>query len=211
MPASGPDSALQRAVPLQHDTFSMTNFRTIGFVLAALLFIAGTACAYEREEYEEDAGASFQVIFNSEDDIYGIGFGAGTWLTGTPVFGDYFIGLFQSGLEDAWYSNIGMTLRIMPHWTVAPFVGGGGSYNHSFENGDNESDISTGSSTLTYNGETIIPSRGDSYWGGHAEAGLRIWLPQPVQLIEVFGRYTWTSLQGEHDYWLVGISTGTGF
>ena len=52
---------------------------------------------------------------------------------------------------------------------------------------------------------------GKSYWGGHAEAGVRFWIPPPVQLLEVYGRYTWTSLQGERDYWLVGISTGVGF
>jgi len=158
------------------------------------------AFAFEREDYEEDAGSTFGVLLNPDDGIYGLSAGAGTWLKGTPVFGDYFVRLFSNDIEDAVYSGLGMTLRLMPHWTFAPFVGGGGSYNYSFS--DDSSDESE---------DEDLPDGGDSYWGGHAECGLRLWTSNRLGLLEVSGRYTWSSLDGERDYWLAVISTGTGF
>ncbi len=160
---------------------------------------------YDREDYEEPAGASFAFLGNPSDDIWGISFGSGTWLVGTPVFGDYFVRLFYNGLEEATYSGLGMTIRLMPHWRVAPFVGAGGSYNYSF----NRAEARSSDSTLVVHGETYSDT-GNSYWGGHAEAGLRIWFESKLQLLEVMGRYTWSSSDGEMDYWLVGISTGVG-
>jgi hypothetical protein len=163
------------------------------------------ARGFEREDYEEDAGSSFAFLLNPEDDIYGISFGAGTWLKGTPVFGDYFIRIFSNDIEDAYYSGLGMTFRLMPHWKFAPFVGAGGSYNHSLSRGSTEPDMFSSMEAER------LPSRGDSYWGGHAEAGFRLWIKNRLQLFEIMGRYTWSSLEGERDYWLVGISTGTNY
>jgi hypothetical protein len=126
--------------------------------------------------------------------------GDGTWLKGTPVFADYQISLFSHGEEDSWYSGMGMTIRIMPHWRFAPFVGAGGSYNYSFKRREEN---------LFFYEENDIDDRGDSYWGSHAEAGFRLWMNNNIRLLEFSARYTWISLDGERDYWLAGISTGT--
>jgi hypothetical protein len=177
----------------------------LGIAAAICFCCVSTAQGFEREDYEEDAGSSFAVLLNSEDDIYGISFGSGTWLKGTPIFGDYFIRLFSNEIEDAYYSGLGMTFRLMPHWRIAPFIGAGGSYNHSFSGGSTETDMS-GSTEAEE-----LPSRGDSYWGGHTEVGLRLWVKNRLELFEIMGRYTWNSLEGDRDYWLVGISTGTSY
>ena len=160
---------------------------------------------YDREDYEEPAGASFAFLLNPSDDVWGIGIGSGTWLVDTPIFGDYFVRLFYNGLEETTYSGIGMTLRIMPHWRVAPFVGAGGSYNYAFS----RSEASSDDATLVVHGDDYS-EMGHSYWGGHAEAGLRVWFNSRLQLFELMGRYTWSSNEGDRDYWLIGISTGVG-
>lgn len=171
-------------------------------VLSVILFSAATAMAeYNREDYEEPAGASFSCFFNTEDEIYGMSLGDGTWLKNTPVFADYQIALFSHGAEDSWYSGMGLTIRLMPHWNFAPFIGAGGSYNYSFKRRE-ENPIFYEENTET--------DQGDSYWGGHSEAGFRFWTKNRVKLLELSGRYTWSSLSGERDYWLVSISTGTG-
>ncbi len=160
---------------------------------------------YDREDYEEPAGASFAFLLNPSDDIWGMAIGSGTWLVDTPVFGDYFVRLFYNGLERTTYSGIGMTLRLMPHWRVAPFVGAGGSYNYAF----NRAEANSSRGSFVVEGEDYSGA-GSSYWGGHAEAGVRVWFGSRLQLLEVMGRYTWSSNEGDLDYWLLGISTGVG-
>lgn len=159
---------------------------------------------YNREDQEEDAGATFMVQINPPDDIYGFCFGSGTWLKGTPIFGDFGVDMLSNGKEDEWYAGVSMTIRIMPHWDVAPFIGAGGAYHRS------ANDNSTNSPKAVVAGEPA--DRGDSYWGWHAEAGIRFWLPNRVRLVELMGRYVWTGLSGDdRDYWVAGIATGTGF
>ncbi len=168
-------------------------------------FLACPAFAFEREDYEEPAGASFAALLNPQDGIYGISMGDGTWLKGTPVLGEFFLAIFSNDIEDSFYSGAGMTFRIMPHWRVAPFVGGGGSYNYSFSQGSGDDDGQAAPK------DAGLPNRGDSYWGWHAEAGFRIWNLEKLGLFEIMFRYTWSSLEGgDRDYWLVGISTGPG-
>jgi hypothetical protein len=160
---------------------------------------------FDRESYEEPAGASFAFLLNPSDDIWGIGIGSGTWLVGTPVFGDYFVRLFYNGLEEATYSSLGMTLRLMPHWRVAPFAGFGGSYNYSMS----QPEIDDREGAVVVQGQDYS-GLGESYWGGHVEAGVRFWSSSRRKLFELMGRYTWSSNEGEKDYWLVGIGTGVG-
>jgi len=157
---------------------------------------------WRREDYEEAAGGSFSFLLNPQDGIYGIGFGDGTWLKGAPVFGDYFLTAFRNDIEDAVYSNVGLTIRLMPRWTFAPFVGAGGSYNFSLSN-KSEDDFEP-------QDPDELPDRGESYWGGHVEGGFRLWTGGKLQLFELMYRQTWSSLDGERNYWLVGISTGVG-
>jgi len=159
---------------------------------------------FDREEYEEEAGPSFAVLVGPEQKVYGIHYGFGVWLKNTPVFGDYALSVFHNGVEDSMYSGIGLTLRLMPHSRLAPFAGAGGSYNYSLNH------------RIPQPGPELDPEipedRGASYWGGHAEAGVRWWQENRIGLLELMGRYAWTSLKGEgRDYWLIGFSTGTGF
>lgn len=162
---------------------------------------------WDREKYEEDAGSSCSFLLNPQDGVYGIGLGAGTWIRGTPVFGDYFLSMFANGIEDAWYGGVGMTIRLMPHTRLAPFMGGGGSYNHSMKGGGDDS----GPGVIDVPDSEGPSDRGDSYWAWHGEAGVRFWLSNRAGLIELMGRQTWTSLEGDRGYWLIGIGTGTGF
>jgi hypothetical protein len=155
-------------------------------------------------QYEEPAGATLGGVFSPTDDIYGGNLSWGMWLKNTPVFGDYFLTLFQNGIEDAFYTGGGLTLRIMPHCQFAPFIGGGGSYNFS----------ASGSSDTVEPaepGEPVLTDRGASYGAGHAEVGLRVSIPNRLQLLEILGRYTWSALDGDRDYAWVGLSIGTGF
>lgn len=175
--------------------------RVLLFVWAALLAACPTLAYdwdnYDVDDWEEDAGTSASIELNPADGIYGVSGGDGTWLTGTPVFGDFFITLFYNDIEEALYSGVGLTLRIMPHWEYAPFVGAGGSYNLSLARDDNEEPLL----------EEDEPDKGESYWGGHVEAGLRI--SGDVRFFELGGRYTSTSSDLEDaDYWLGRISYG---
>lgn len=171
---------------------------------AAVILLLQSAWAYadfNREDYEEPAGSTSCIFLNPADGIYGLSVGDGTWIRNTPVFGDYTVSLFSNDIEDSWYTGAGMTFRIMPHWKAAPFAGIGASYNYSFKRRKEN--------PLFYE-ENALNDRGDSYWGSHAEAGIRIWTEKKIRLLEICIRYTWSSLDGERDYWQVGISTGAG-
>ncbi len=168
-------------------------------LIIALAYATSAKAEYNREDYEETAGSSVSILFNTEDNIYGMSTGEGTWLKGTPIFGNYAISLVSNEAEDAWYSGVGMTLRIMPHWRFTPFVGAGGSYNYSFSRREEN--------VLFYE-ENTESDLGDSYWGGHAEAGFRLWTAEHRKMYEISAQYIWTSL--DREYWLVGISTGIG-
>ena len=157
---------------------------------------------FNREDYEEEAGSSFSIFAGPDREVYGAYWGFGTWLKHTPVFGDYNFSLFNHGEEHAFYTGVGLTIRIMPHWKVAPFVGGGGSYNYSFK--DRYPDPSG-------TNPDEPEDRGDSYWGWHAEGGIRFWFENRIQLFELMGRYVRTSLDGDRDYVMFAIGTGAGF
>jgi len=159
--------------------------------------------------YEEPAGPSCAFLASSDGDIYGMSFGEGTWIRGTPIFGDFALSLFQNGKEDALFAGISMTVRIMPHWRLAPFVGGGGSFNYAL------SSARASGSSASIPAEVIVENATsgsvDAYWGGHVECGARLWFDSGINLIEAFGRYTWSSVGEESNYLLIGISTGLGW
>ena len=90
----------------------------------------------------------------------------------------------------------------MPHWKFAPFIGAGGTYNYSLSSISGSTTMSSTSSIDVSN----LSNKSDS----HVESGFRLWMNNRVRLLEILGRYTWISLGTEHDYWLVGISTGVG-
>jgi hypothetical protein len=166
-------------------------------VAAGLLLLSALAsAALDPEDYEEPAGPGAGFQLNPADEIYGLSVGYGIWLKETPVFADYFGGAFWNGIEDGWYGGLGVTFRLMPHGRIAPFVGVGGSYNLGL------------SSTASVTPEEDLPDRGQSYWSGHAESGIRFWLPWRYRFLELTGRYTVSSLEGDRDYWLAGIGMG---
>ena len=171
------------------------------YCLAAACVVAGcltlSVWGFEREDYEEPAGISFSITANPSDEIYALEFESGTWLIDTPLLGELVLTLVSSGPGDVYFSGVGMIFRIMPHWIVAPYAGGGGSYNHVF----------SGSFTNTVeHGE--VRSEDVNFWSGHAQAGVRITLHGVTQFIDVYGRQTWTSTQQRWDYWTVGLGYG---
>lgn len=170
---------------------------------AASLLIAVQAAAFDAEYYEIPAGMSFSIQVNPKDDVYGLNVEDATWLTDTPVLGQLFLSLLSNGIEDAWYAGIGMMFRLMPHSELAPFVGAGASYNQLV--GDRSEDDDWMDET------SESDSKAESYWGGHAEAGLRFWFAGQTEYIELYGRQTWTSENGDHDYWVAGLSYGQNF
>ena len=154
--------------------------------------------AYNVEDYEEEAGYGMTFFFNPADNVYMLSGESGTWLTGTPIFGNFFLTASYNGIEETAYSSAGMSFRVMPHWCVAPFVGGGGSYNYSFSGEADEYD-------------SDIPEQGKSYWAGHGEAGIRIWMQNETVFFEGLGRYTSVALDGDHDYWSIGVGYGVRY
>ena len=176
--------------------------RRWGMVGGALLLAASTAGAYDWENYrvedfEEPGGAASLFEASPGDGAYGVGIGDGTWLKGTPVFGDYSVSFLWNNIEDGLYGSVGMSLRLMPHWPVAPFVGGGGSYNPLVSSRSNDE------ARVTADGEP----RAASYWGGHAEAGIRF--RHGGRFYEILGRRVWTSSEREDaGYWTIRLAIG---
>jgi len=176
-----------------------------------LLFLIAQVCYgfdedFDGRDWEEPAGVTCTALVSPEDGVYGVAFGEGVWLKHTPILGDFSISLFKNDNVGALLSGIGMTIRIMPRWKLAPFVGGGGSFNYSFS--------SSAGSQSGIPAETVVSvasHAGKSYWGGHAEAGIRLWLDSKIQLVEAFCRYTWSSDGPAADYLLVGVATGVGW
>jgi hypothetical protein len=154
---------------------------------------------FNGEDYEEPAGGGAGFELNPADRIYGLTLGSGTWLLHTPVFADYFLGFLYNGIEEGFYGQLGLTLRLMPHWRVAPFVGGGGTY---------DAIISRDAASETTSGAE--PEKGNSYWGGHGEAGVRIAVGE--DFYELLGRYTWSSSDiPDPNYGVVRIGYGHRF
>jgi hypothetical protein len=178
-----------------------TSRRAKGAAIASLwLLIIGIGRAYDWsyyhvEDFEEPAGTHSLFEFNPADELYGAGVGDGTWLKGAPILGDYFLSCFWNGKEEALYAGGGLTLRLMPRWSFAPFVGGGGSYNQVL------------ASNAPHEVSGIATNQGESYWGGHAESGVRIRAGR--HWYEVLVRYVWSSSHIEDpDYWLLRLAYG---
>ena len=115
------------------------------------------------QNLEEEAGGQASLMGGGH--VFGVTFGSGTRLKNLPVLGDYEGGAFYNADEEGLYASLGMTVRLMPRWRIAPFVGIGGSYNQSM----------SGETTEMENGREI--TRGASYLAGIAEAGFRATYP----------------------------------
>ena len=178
--------------------------RWLAFALFCLLtLLPGHPCfafSLDADEIEEPGGEGFTVLLNPDAGVYGVSGNSATWIRGAPVFGDYFVALFWNDIEEAFYAGVGLTVRAMPRWRVAPFLGAGGSYNHSFTVAADEDPAD----------ENFLDSRGSSYWGGHVETGVRFGSEGVFQYLEVLLRYTWSTLDGDRDYWLLGVGSGSG-
>ncbi|MBU0678253.1 MAG: hypothetical protein KJ626_09040 [Verrucomicrobia bacterium] len=173
--------------------------RYLAFILIVLasprVLAADVWGNFDHADYEEPAGAGAWAELNPSDGVYGITTGSGTWLKGTPVIGEYFLSLYYNDLEEATYAAVGMMLRLMAHDGVAPFIGIGGSYNQSLDNNDEN----------IVDEEALI--KGESYWAGHAEAGVRFWFTRTFA--EIGGRYSWTTSEiEESEFWTARIGYG---
>lgn len=159
-----------------------------------------SALAYTVSDYEEDAGISFVGFRSTDGDIYGAGFESGVWLTGTPVFGELFGHWLSNAKQDGNYYSAGMTIRLMPRTSFAPFIGGGGSYNGL------TSDRNRGSSVSRLR----LPD--SSYWQAHAEGGLRIYVGgQRGWFIETTYRAHWTDTGSDFNYEWISLELGQSF
>ncbi len=171
--------------------------------LLPLLFACGplTVAAYDVRDYEEDAGVSVALMRDTGGDVYGGGFESGVWLRGAPVFGEIFGHWLANRLQDGNYYSVGMTLRLMPRWDVAPFLGGGGSYN------GRTSDRNRGTP-----GEPGFREADRSYWKGHAEGGARVWFgAKRLQFFEASYRHHWTETGTDFNYGWIAIEYGQLF
>ncbi len=178
---------------------SMKTGTTILWTSLIVLISAGTAFAYDVADYEEDAGISVAGLYDPGGDVYGGGFESGVWLKGAPIFGEIFGHWYVNKLQDGNYYSVGMTLRVMPRRIVAPFIGGGGSYNGLTSDRDRR---------WSAHPDYRRPDR--SYWKGHAEAGLRLWYNQ-AQFIEGGYRYHWTATGNDFNYGWASIEFGQLF
>ena len=139
---------------------------------------------------------SFSVQGNPSDRICGFAFEDGTWLAGTPVMGQFFLNTLRHDRIDATFGGIGMIFRLMPHWQVAPYVGGGASFNQLFtSNSEKQDDLP--------DDEKI-----KSTWAGHAEGGVRISLPGGFHFFELYGRQSWSAVEAVGHYWTAGFGYG---
>jgi hypothetical protein len=155
---------------------------------------------FNGEDYEVPAGALAFFECNPVDSIYGLGFAEQTWLKNSPLLGDIFFTLFYNDLEEMVYGGVGMSLRLMPHWRVAPFVGVGGSANLALAGSDTDG-------TAPENEE---PEPGLSYWAGHVETGVQ-W-ERRDGVIEILARFVTTSSEiPESDYGLIRLGYGLRF
>lgn len=181
---------------------------SIGFswVLGCLAWgVTGPARAsdlldFEGEDYETPAGALAFFECNPADSVYGLGFADQTWLKNAPILGDFFFTLFYNDLEEMTYLGFGLSLRLMPHWRVAPFVGGGGSLNLALADAKSNTEAD----------ETEEADPGASYGAGHVEAGVQ-WA-QTEGVIEILARWVASSSElPESDYGLIRLGYGLRF
>lgn len=176
--------------------------------LSVILFLALSAGAvsafddFDPSLYEEEAGLLFNVQVNPGDEVYGIEFSDGTWLVDTPIFGALVLnGLVNEGY-DAVQGGIGMIFRVMPHTKVAPFVGGGFTFN-AVSRDEEEGGA--------YDPDGDGEEEDDVFWAGHAEAGVRIWDAYREKFFELFVRQTWNLEWEDSDYWVGGFGFGQNF
>ncbi len=150
---------------------------------------------WDGQRYEEPAGA--MMVYEAGDGVGGVGMADGTWLKGSPILGDYFLHLLYNDHEEALYAGVGLTLRLQPRWALAPFIGGGGSYQQVVSRREDRFD-------------ELGERKGRSYFAGHAEAGLR-WRTSRGAW-ELLGRYTVSGSDvAETDYPSARLGYGFSF
>lgn len=159
------------------------------------------ASGYDVRDYEEDAGISLSLVRDPDGDVYGGGFESGVWLKGYPVFGELFGHWLVNNLQQGYYYSIGMTLRLMPRFRLAPYIGGGGSYNGLTARRER------------WDMEEPLPRPADrSYWKSHAEAGIRLWLgAHAATFLEAGYRRHWTETGSDYQYDWISIEYGQRF
>ncbi len=166
---------------------------------AAALWVAlacGAVHAFDPEYYEESAGISIGAQMDVKGNVYGFSAESGTWLTGTPVFGQMFLTMLNNKTNETWYGGVGMIFRVMPHTDLAPFVGAGAGYYHPLNDSADGGDD---------------PNAPEAYWGGHAEAGVRWWFGERTRFLELLGRETFRDEESGGNYTIVGIGYGQNF
>ena len=174
------------------------HIRQVRLIFVLLILPLLSAAAFDPEDYEEPAGMSVSFMMNPKDGIYGLSFEDGTWLVGTPLMGQLMVSTYRHGVAESYYGGLGMIFRLMPRTRLAPYAGAGASYNWAFGSSSNK--VSSDEKPVA-----------NSYWGGHAEAGVRIWTARRDQFFELSGRQTWNLDDNRLNFWSIGISYGQGW
>jgi hypothetical protein len=171
---------------------TLTALLTVAVILAASSALALSWKDDNVDGIEERAGALSALVLNPDDEIYGIEIASGSWFVNTPIYGEVILAALYNGLEDdTAYGGLGISLRAMPHWDKAPFLGAGEAYNYNF------------------NSTASLDGRGESYWVTYMEGGMRF--QGGTHFYEVLFRYSWPDVEREVDdeYWSLRFAVGS--
>jgi hypothetical protein len=114
------------------------------------------------------------------------------------VFGRCFGSLsYLDQPREATLAGIGMVFRLMPHWQVAPFAGGGGGFDRLLSQSERV--------------ETSSEVRLESFWYAQAEAGVRFWFSARTQYMEATVSQWWPDSKSVNADTFIGLTYGQSF
>ena len=153
---------------------------------------------YDVNEIEESAGMSLSIFRSTDGDVYGGGYETGVRIVNTPIMGEIFGHWLSNDIEEGNFYSVGVTLRLMPRWDIAPFAGGGAAYNGL---------LSDRSDSFA----SPPPRPAQSYWSFHVEGGLRLWFGTHRHFIEGTYRQHYSDAGSDFAYGWVAIEYGRQF
>jgi len=153
---------------------------------------------YDVDKIEESAGMSLAIFRSTDGEIYGGGYETGVRIVNAPILGEIFGHWLSNDLEEGNFYSVGVTLRLMPRWDVAPFAGFGAAYNGLIS--DRSDDFAS-----------PLPRPAQSYWSGHVEGGLRLWFGVNRHFIEGTYRHHYSDAGRDYAYGWASIEYGRLF
>ncbi len=173
---------------------------TAGMVIGIISTSAGNIFRsdYDVDKIEESAGMSLAIFRDLSGDVYGGGYETGVRIVDTIIFGEIFGHWMFNRIENGTYYSVGVALRLMPRWDVAPFAGVGGAYNGLLSDRNDRL-------------EEPAPRPAQSYWSAHAEGGLRYWFGAHNHFIEATYRHHYSDSGSDYEYGWLAIEYGLMF